>query len=103
MANTNIRILQANLGRARMAHDMTYATCTKNEVDILVIGEPNKKIVNTPRWITDRRLDVAVLLRNRQIKVKEVKTGGGYVCIHLEKLCLICCYSSPNITLDQYK
>lgn len=40
-------VLQANLGRCKAAHDMTWAAALKEKIDIMVISEPNKKMCST--------------------------------------------------------
>lgn len=36
-----LHLLQLNLGRARAAHDLEWAEAMKNEVDLIIISEPN--------------------------------------------------------------
>ncbi|KAG5869838.1 hypothetical protein JTB14_007472 [Gonioctena quinquepunctata] len=38
-----IEILQTNLVRPRVAHDLTYPAALKRNIDIRVVGKPNKK------------------------------------------------------------
>lgn len=40
-----ITFLQANPGRKYVAHDLAFATAQKIEADLMIIGEPNKKVV----------------------------------------------------------
>ncbi|KAK9729429.1 hypothetical protein QE152_g15956 [Popillia japonica] len=72
-----IKVLQANVGRAYAAQDMVYATAKEKYIDILVIGEPNKKRVAGDIWIKDRRVDVAVLFLNRNLAVCGHKVSDG--------------------------
>ncbi|KAJ8930022.1 hypothetical protein NQ314_017231 [Rhamnusium bicolor] len=99
----NIKILQVNLMRSRASHDIAYVTAMSREVDIIIASEPNKKLVSKNRWIKDKRGDVAVLFTNKKLEVHMVRSEEGYVCIHLQKYKIYCCYSSPNISLDQFK
>lgn len=98
-----IKFLQTNLGRSRAAHDLAYATCKRMGVDVLVVGEPNKKLVGSPPWIRDRRSDVAVLFVNRGIEAASLASRNGHLCISLSGLRLICCYMSPNIGMNEYE
>lgn len=56
-----LKILQINADRSRASHDMVYAAAMRNEVDIVVASEPNKKMVSGNRWMTDHSSDVAIL------------------------------------------
>lgn len=95
--------MQTNLGRMRIAHDLAYATAVKMRVDILVVGEPNKKLSENVQWIKDKRTDVAIMILNKKIRVAEVDCGEGYIRIDIQKCQLYCCYISPNIRIEDYK
>lgn len=84
---------------------MAYATSLQKDVDLLVVAEPNKRIVNGETWITDCRRDVAVRLINSNIQVQRVVSGEGVLAISLANFDLICCYITPNCcdsTFEQY-
>ncbi|KAJ8964370.1 hypothetical protein NQ317_003015 [Molorchus minor] len=99
----NIRILQGNLNRSRRAHDLISLTAAKNEVDIIAVCEPNKALVEDSRWVKDKRKNVAVFFPNRNVGVKGMASGDGFVKIHLGFGVLFCCYSSPNIALEEFQ
>lgn len=99
----NIKILQTNLGRERAAHDLAYATAVKEKIDIMVVGEPNKKIASNIKWIQDKRSDVAVLFLNKNLEIIEVNSNEGYLRIKMKDLYIYCCYISPNIEMDNYE
>lgn len=98
-----IKVLQANVGRAYAAQDMAYATATQRSIDVLVVGEPNRKRVSDDIWIKDSRVSVAVLLLTRNLDVIGHKTGNGFVTLNLKGISFTCCYISPNIPLLDYK
>lgn len=98
-----IKILQTNLGRRRAAHDLAYAYAKQQSIDIIIVSEPNKKLVNSDEWIKDRRGDVAVLFVNKGVEILGVMCGDGYVCLNLDKCDVYCCYISPNISFEHYK
>ncbi|KAK9719715.1 hypothetical protein QE152_g22493 [Popillia japonica] len=93
-----IRIIQTNLGRGRAAHDLAYATAKQKKVDIIIVSEPNKKIVQSNEWVKDIRVDVAivqsnewvkdirvdvaVLFVNRKLNVSNIKVKEGYIVIN---------------------
>ncbi|KAJ8970450.1 hypothetical protein NQ317_000664 [Molorchus minor] len=73
-------------------------------MDIIIASEPNKKLVQeSARWITDSRLDVAVYLRNKELEVGSIRKKAGYICIKIKDYNIYCGYSSPNISLADYK
>lgn len=99
----DLSMLQTNLGRERVAHDVAFVTASELDIDIIIVSEPNKAIIKKPGWTADRRENVAVFWRNAKIKVKKVEREEGYLVIHLENFSMYCCYLSPNITIDEYK
>lgn len=98
-----MRILQTNLGRARAAHDIANLVSKESKVDILVVAEPNKKIVEAPEWIKDEESDVAIKCMNKKIGILSTEVGKGYVVIKTKHFNCIACYLSPNITMDRYR
>ncbi|KAG5899116.1 hypothetical protein JTB14_021619 [Gonioctena quinquepunctata] len=97
------KFLQSNLGRGRAAHDLAYATAIKRDVDILVVGEPNRKITQNTQWIKDKRADVGILFLNKRLEVVEASSAEGYIRVSLKKCHIFCCYISPNICFDEFK
>lgn len=81
---------------------MAYSVALKNEVDVVVASEPNKKLIFGSKWFADKDGDVAILLINRQIVVKKIYKGPGMVVLQLEKVAVVGCYISPNITMKVY-
>ncbi|XP_074026223.1 uncharacterized protein [Leptinotarsa decemlineata] len=98
-----LKVLQSNLGRARDAHDNVQIAVREHQTDILIIAEPNKKIVSTGEWLVDTRSDVALKCINRNVGVQNVRKGAGYIILELQEVAILACYISPNIPLDQYK
>ncbi|KAK9702963.1 Endonuclease-reverse transcriptase [Popillia japonica] len=82
---------------------MVYATAKEKHIGILVIGEPNKKRVAGDIWIKDRRVDVAVLILNRNLAVCGYKVNDGHLTLKFKDMSIACCYISPNIPIIYYK
>lgn len=97
-----MKLLQINLGRARAAHDLVIETALAKEVDIIMASEPNKKIAERGRWLKDQRGDAAILVRNKQIKMKGFKSAQGWVRLDLETISIYSCYISPNINIKEF-
>lgn len=98
-----VKLLQTNLGRTRAAHDLAYATAKHMNVDILIISEPNKNLMEGSEWIKDNRGDVAVLFINKAVEVAKVEPGEGQIYLRLKHCAVWCCYISPNIHMEEYK
>ncbi|XP_057666046.1 uncharacterized protein LOC130899891 [Diorhabda carinulata] len=103
-SKTGIRVLQINVGRARLAHDLTHAKAAQLEVDLLIVSEPNKKLTEGGGWVQDKRKDVAVLFRNRDIGVRRLQREAGYVVVELDcEITIVACYISPNVSMIEYR
>lgn len=98
-----IKVLQANVGRGYAAQDMVYATAKHKHIDILVVGEPNRKRVADDVWIKDSRVDIAVLFLNRNLGVCGYKVSDGHLTLQFKDMSMVCCYISPNIPIPDYK
>ncbi|KAJ8972488.1 hypothetical protein NQ314_000164 [Rhamnusium bicolor] len=98
-----MKVLQINSDRSRASHDMAYAVAMREEMDIIIASEPNKKLVQESRWITDSRIDIAVYVRNKDLEIGNIRREAGYVCIKIRDYNVYCGYSSPNIPLDDFK
>ncbi|KAJ8963710.1 hypothetical protein NQ314_005431 [Rhamnusium bicolor] len=98
-----MKVLQINSDRSRASHDMAYAVAMREDMDIIIASEPNKKLVQESRWITDSRIDVAVYIRNKDLEIGNIRREAGYVCIKIRDYNVYCGYSSPNIPLDDFK
>lgn len=98
----SIKILQINVGRARRAHDVAYATAIKEDIDIIFIQEPNKKIVKNMGLISDTRQDVAVLVLNKKVGITDHKCKTGYIRLSVNGTDILNCYISPNIPRIEY-
>lgn len=106
----SIKILQLNLGRGRAAHYLAFLTLDEEEVDVLVVAEPNKKIVSGTRWLADSRRDVGIYFRNKKVGVVEhmcgdgyVMCGDGYVYVEFEDFRMMVCYIFPNLPREEYE
>lgn len=98
-----VKILQVNLGRAWVAHDLAWAEALKMRADIMVVSEPNKKIGTDKGWLMDERKDVAISVCNGGVKMEVKKKGSGYIHVRLYDIDLFAVYLSPNISINEYK
>lgn len=98
-----MKCLQTNLGRGKTAHDIALAVALKNEVDLIIISEPNPKISLRSNCIFDEDKLVAVQVLNKNVGIKKHEIGKGFVKLSFEKWHLYCCYISPNIDQSTYQ
>ncbi|KAJ8977860.1 hypothetical protein NQ317_004768 [Molorchus minor] len=96
-------VLQTNLGRCRAAHDIAYAVAGEKKADIIIISEPNVKLVSSHNYLVDNRKDVAIQIRNKHVGINRVEKGEGFVKLLFENWHLYGCYVSPNISFQEFK
>lgn len=80
-----LRILQCNLNRSRLAHDLAQTTVIEMGIYLIVASEPNKKEI--------QKDDCA----------KNITSNAGFVTIRMTNVNIYGCYVSPNIPLKDYK
>lgn len=97
------KILQVNLGRSRVAHDLTYVAAIEEKVDIVIIGEPNKQMAKKQGFIMDEEEVVAAHIINKSVGIAKHERGRGYIKLTFGDWSLYGCYISPNITTDEFE
>lgn len=103
MSTYTTKIMQVNAMRSLNSHDIAYATAMKKGVDIVIVSEPNKRKVAGSNWVKDKRGYVAVIFLNKQTEVTSIRSEEGYLCFHLKQCKIYACYSSPNISMENFK
>ncbi|XP_072398080.1 uncharacterized protein [Diabrotica undecimpunctata] len=98
-----LRILQTNVGRARLSHDFALASSTEGRYDLLVAAEPNPTLVRNWGWFVDDAGVVGVHICNRKLRVYGIDAHICYISVRMERLKLVCCYISPNIVVGEYE
>lgn len=68
----DIRTLPINVGKSRVAHDMTILVLGEQEGNIIMSFEPNQTFVGgSGRWFTDSSMDMEAFWRTKEIGVEE--------------------------------
>ncbi|XP_072400995.1 uncharacterized protein [Diabrotica undecimpunctata] len=101
--NAELRILQTNVGRKRLSHDLELASAAEGRYDLLVVAEPNPTLVRNRGWFVDDAGVVGVHICNRKLRVYGIDAHMGYISVRMERLNLVCCYISPNIVVGEYE
>ncbi|XP_072389386.1 uncharacterized protein [Diabrotica undecimpunctata] len=98
-----LKILQVNIGRAKVADDLIHAKALEVKADLIIEPEPNKNIARKFGWIADTRSDVAIFLLNKSVCIKKITKKVGFIKINMNELAIVACYISPNINITQYQ
>ncbi|KAG5896644.1 hypothetical protein JTB14_021290 [Gonioctena quinquepunctata] len=60
---------------------MALIAAAEKEVDILVVSEPNKRLIQNRKWLKD----VSVLSRNKGVEVRKTASRNGYLVEEADK------------------
>lgn len=97
-AKRGLIILQLNLGRRREAQDLLVATAAERGAGIILVSEPNVAKAVASGWLTDTRVDAAIVAGSATIR--ECGSGEGVVWVRVEGgLQILSCYSSGNVAI----
>lgn len=97
-------ILQTNLNRSRIAHDLLEQFIREENIDLALVSEPNKRYVEERAWITDVKGDVAVRIctQSAETEIGRIAREEGIVLVELKEVEVCGGYISPNIGIDSY-
>ncbi|XP_072377961.1 uncharacterized protein [Diabrotica undecimpunctata] len=98
-----LRVLQTNVGTARLAHDLAVVSAIEKEIDNLIAAEPNPTLVRSREWFVDTSGVVGVQILNRKLRVHGIDTHQGFVTIRVVGVNVVGCYISPNCTVENYE
>lgn len=99
-----MKILQINVDRRQVAHDLMVATASQLEADVLIISEPNRIGLEEEGWFSDVGSNAAVVVFNPTLSITEIgpKNNQGFRWIKIGDIRVYACYWSPNTTLDLF-
>lgn len=95
-----MKFLQINTNRSQGAHDMALATATHKGTDVLLVSEPNKKMMVPNVWLYDEQKDTGIRIFNPELKIKKRGKADGLTYIVTPEFALCSCYASGNRDLD---
>lgn len=99
----SISFLQINLNRCIIAHDLLDKYSYDNNIDIVLVSEPNKNIASNRQYLTDENIDTAIIiLQGNKIRIDSHLQGKGYVGMRTENTLIISIYISPNIPIQDF-
>ena len=94
--------MQNNLNRSRLTQDIVFGIAARENVDIIILNEPNKRVVQTQGWYIDHRTDAIIIIRNNNIPVYNKGKGDEFAWMETEYFVIYSCYSSPNIDMQMF-
>lgn len=97
-----ISFLQLNANRSRRAHDILHKTASETNSDIVLLSEPNLKVVDNPRYLHDIRKDTAINILSKHVQLKCSGSGSGFTWISTSVVTVYSCYISPNSTIGEF-
>lgn len=97
-----VKLLQINVDRRRTAHDLMFQTAAKEEMDIVVVSDPNKAMTSRKGCYTDESKDACIYVRNTNLKISAWGRGRGHVWIRTRNFLVVGVYISPNVTEEAY-
>ena len=98
-----IEIAQINLDRKKISDDLLRNISIRDNIDICIISEPNKKIARKKNYLVDIRCDAAIIVTNKNIITTGHGRGDGFVWAEFENVIIYSCYISPNVGRDEYE
>ena len=103
LKENTIKIMQINVDRRVLTTDVILDRAKQLGVDLLLMGEPNKKAAKRNSWLTDDRVDAAIIAVNRELPVYGKGRGEGFVWLELDEVVIYSCYCTPNVALEGFE
>lgn len=86
-----------------MIQELLFQKAAKEEVDLMLVSEPNKTMARKKAWFSDEAYDACIIKRNLKLKISERGKGKGFVWIRVDNLYIYSIYVSPNSTETRYE
>ncbi|XP_078051725.1 uncharacterized protein LOC144477864 [Augochlora pura] len=99
-----MKILQINLHRCRLAQDLLTQYAVEKDINIVIISEPYCIEV---AWYEDTNQDAAIWVTPATFrkckKVQNIFKSKGIVAISVDEIKFFSCYISPNIPMREFQ
>ncbi|XP_075210164.1 uncharacterized protein LOC142317483 [Lycorma delicatula] len=92
-----LRVLQTNVNRSRLSHDLVSRLIVEKNVDFLIVTEPNIYEAARTGWHTDTAGNVAIKDVSHKIAWKLIFRGKGVVAAETLSATIVGVYISPNV------
>lgn len=81
--------------------DLALATAKNMDIDIVLISEPNKAMLQKQKeWVVDENLDACIVILRNETEMKKSGNGAGFCYIETNKYTVFSCYSSGNRDIE---
>lgn len=97
--NNKHKILQINLDRKRLAHNLLEHFVRCQKIDLVIGQEPGSNLPGAA--IVDKRRDCFIWLPNIKT-VTKIHVGEGVIGVELEQTWYVSCYFSPNRSVAEF-
>lgn len=102
MTRNAFKILQLNCNRGRKPHDMLVRLAKKRKGDVLMVSEPNRKVVADGTYQCDPRGDAAIRVFAKDL-IRTGKTGAdGVTVATIGDISIVSVYISPSISILEF-
>ena len=98
-----IKFVQINVDRRTATHDVVEGWARREGVDVLLIGEPNRRLCAGRGWLTDLRQDAAIVFLNSEVVIHATGGGDGFVWAELTDTIVCSCYCSSNVPIRDFE
>lgn len=98
-----MKILQINLNRNKVAHDLLFQTIKDYDFQIVLISEPNKALAMKYGWVTDEAKDVAILTTRGVTEPISNGSGKGFAWISFKNLTIYSCYATMSEPIETFE
>jgi hypothetical protein len=98
-----LRCIQLNVNRSNLAHDLLQRMAEETNADILLVCEPNRKLVAGGGWYVDRCRDTTIKVLKPGAVVAKYGSGEGHVWIETGGCRFVSVYVSPNSGWELYE
>lgn len=83
--------------------ELLNQTAAEESVDMIIVSEPNKRVVGREDWYTDRGVDVVIKTYGMKATIGREGSGNGYVWVNILDLVMVGVYFSPNKDLNDFE
>lgn len=99
----SISVLQINLNRSKLAHDILQTACRDHKIQLVAMSEPNVRRAEK-ECITDSQCNAAFKITDPNlIVINSSRNTDGFVWIELREVVLYSCYISPNVDTHAFE
>ncbi|XP_057335082.1 uncharacterized protein LOC130673885 [Microplitis mediator] len=96
-------VLQGNINRSRVAHDLREQISLEKAADIILISE-QYRARDGPGWYEDTLGTAAIWIPNRQrFPVADLGSDSGFVWVKSSDVTYVSCYFTPNERIADFQ